>query len=223
MLPEAAFADRLREVDKPASWDDLGGFMNTVKEAYRKSKWNNQDDYVEIWTEKDALRGVISPITHAYDTPLLVVRGQVSRTAIYESYNRFAGKIEEDNECHLFYFGDFDPSGISIYTSLVERLQSYDSHGGLIEFQRIALTKEQIEDHNLPQDPAKTSDPNYKKFVSRYGDNVVELDALPPDVLRNLIRASIESRIDGALLAQVQKKEEEERTRLHHLIGQIVT
>jgi len=222
MLPEDAFADRLREVDKPPSWDDLSDFMETVKESYKKSKWNNQATYVETWTEKDALRGVISPITYEYDVPLLVVRGQVSRTAIYESYKRFAQKVKEGKECYLFYFGDFDPSGISIYKSLVDRIRNFGAYGALIKFERIALTREQIETYGLPQDPAKTSDPNYKKFVRSYGDNVVELDALPPDVLRDFIRESIESEIDAELLAQVQETEEEEITRLHHLIGQIV-
>ena len=31
MLPEDAFADRLREVDKPNSWDDLVDFMGNAK------------------------------------------------------------------------------------------------------------------------------------------------------------------------------------------------
>jgi len=221
MLPEDAFADRLREVDKPSSWDNLNAFMKTVRVAYRKSKWNDQATYVEVWTEKDALRGVISPITHDYDVPLLVVRGQVSRTAIYESYNRFAERVEEGKLCYLFYFGDFDPSGISIFNSLVERMRKFGDCGEAINFQRIALTREQIDTYALPQDPAKSSDPNYKKFVSEYGDNVVELDALPPGVLRELIKHSIESRIDMVILAQVQQTEEEEKTQLQHFISQI--
>lgn len=218
-LPEDAFADRLRVVDKPESWDNLGDFMQTVKEAYTKNKWHNQAAYVEIWTEKDALRGVFSPITYYYDVPLMVVRGQVSRTAIYESYNRFRERGKAGKKCNLFYFGDFDPSGLSIFNSLTERLRCYGAYGDRIEFTRAALTKDQIQKYRLPQDPAKKSDPNYKKFVREYGDNVVELDAMPPDALRDLIRASIESKMDGALLAQVQKAEQAERTRLRRIIA----
>ncbi len=221
VLPEDAFVDRLREVDKPNSWNDINDFIDTVKRAYRKDKWKDQNNYVEIWTEKDALRGVVSPITHEYDVSLLVVRGQVSRTAIYESYDRFAQMIEEDKKCYLFYFGDFDPSGISIYRSLMERLKNYGEYGETINFKRVALTPEQVKKHRLPQDPAKTSDPNYKKFVYQYGDNVVELDSLPPDVLRDLIRKSIESKVDKELLAQVQEIEEDEKIQLKQLINQI--
>lgn len=221
ILSEDAFADRLREVDKPESWDDLSDFMETVKEAYVKSKWNNQATYVEIWTEKDALRGVISPITHGYDVPLLVVRGHVSKTAIYESYKRFDRKVDEGKECHLYYFGDFDPSGIAIYKSLVERLKHFKTKGDNISFRRIALTPQQIAHYNLPRDTAKKSDPNYKKFVAQYGDNVVELDSLPPDVLKNLIKNSIVANIDGEALEQVQKIEQQEQRKLQEFINRI--
>lgn len=221
LLPEDAFADRLREVDKPSAWTDLADFMDTVSNAYNKDKWIGQNTYLEIWTEKDALRGVIAPITHAHDVTLLVVRGQVSRTAIYESYQRFAKKIEDGKECRLYYFGDFDPSGLSIYHSLVDRLESFGPYGEKIFFRRVALMPEQIAAYNLPQDPAKQSDPNYKKFVAEYGDNVVELDALPPDALRGLIQKHIEMNIDGELLAFVREKELKETQRLQELIGQI--
>lgn len=219
MLEEDAFADRLREIDKPDSWTDLSDFMGTVNNAYKKDKWNDQDKYIEIWTEKDALRGVIAPVTHHFDVGLLVVRGQVSRTAIYEAYVRFIEKMQEGKECYLFYFGDFDPSGMSIYFSLIERLREHDDgYGERINFQRIALTPQQIADYNLPQDPAKQSDPSYKSFIAEYGDNVVELDSLPPDALRDLIRNCIEVNIDNAVLAQVQETEQKEKIRLDELI-----
>ena len=217
ILPEDAFADRLRQVDKPNSWLDLADFIATVRQAYKKDKWAEQDVYLEIWTEKDALRGVITPVTYAYDVALLIVRGQVSRTAIYESYERFAEKIEEDKDCYLYYFGDFDPSGLSIYHSLQERITSHGEDGQYINFERVALVPGQIEKYNLPSDPAKQADPNYKRFVSEYGDNVVELDSLPPDVLRELVEYCITTRLDYEVLEQVQEIELKEQAKLQEL------
>jgi hypothetical protein len=219
ILPEDAFADRLREIDKPSSWADLNDFMATVRQAYRKDVWQDQENYIEIWTEKDALRGVITPVTYAFDVSLLIVRGQVSRTAIYESYERFFAKMQEGKNCYLFYFGDFDPSGLSIYNSLVQRLRNYgEGYGNGIIFQRIALTAEQIEEYHLPQDPAKKSDPSYKSFVAEYGDNVVELDSLPPDALRELIKNCIEPKINKAVSVQVQETEKREKVMLEKLL-----
>jgi len=218
ILPEDAFADRLRQVDKPSSYLDLADFMNAVRQSYRKDKWAEQNNYLEIWTEKDALRSVLSEITYPYDVNLMVVRGQVSRTAIYESYERFAEKIDEGKDCYLYYAGDFDPSGLSIYNSLVERIRNFGEAGKYVNFKRIALTPEQIEKYKLPSDPGKQADPNYKRFVLEYGERVVELDSLPPDALRELVRGCIEEHIAYELLVQVKETEFEEQLRLQEFL-----
>ena len=222
ILPEEGFADRLRVIDKPSSWLDLSDFMVSVKDSYRKDKWQDQDAYIEVWTEKDALRNVLDEITHPYNVSLMVGRGQVSRTAIYESYVRFKEKIDEEKECYLYYAGDLDPSGVAIYNSLVERLKKYGETGESINFERFALTPSQIDEYNLPVTRAKRKDPNYKKFVAEFGnDNTAELDSLPPDVLRNLVKGYIERHIDRDILAQSQETEIEERTRLQEIIDQV--
>ena len=39
---------------------------------YRKALWRDAPAYAEIWLEKDALSGVIYPVTANYDVPLMV-------------------------------------------------------------------------------------------------------------------------------------------------------
>ena len=210
ILDEEKFTDRLRQIQQPDTWTDLVDFMQTVKRAYRKDYWIQQPDYIEIWIEKDALRGVVEPVTNKYGVPLLVVRGQVSRTAIYDAYQRY---IEEDKYCYLYYFGDFDPSGITIYESLLNRLSGFNGGNLDITFERIALTQGQINGYDLPPAPAKKSDPNTKKFVKQHGDNVVELDALPPDVLIELVQETIEQHVEWETwneTASIEKQETEE-------------
>jgi hypothetical protein len=210
----------LRILDKPQVWSGLPSFMDTVKRAYRRDKWQDQERYIEIWTEKDALRGVISPITQRYGVPLLVVRGQVSRTVIHEAYRRFEAKMEEKKECRLYYVGDHDPSGIGIFRSLVERLRNHnDGKGERIEFYRPALTRVQIADYRLPTDPAKKTDPNYKRFVKEHGDISVELDSLPPEILTELIESCIEANIDPMIFEHNRKIEEKEIERLQNIGG----
>jgi len=214
ILPEEGFADRLRAVDKLGSWPDLNEFMQTVKRSYRKDKWQNQDNYLEIWTEKDALRSVLTEITYQYDVALMVARGQLSRTEVYRTAERY--KTKNDKECYLYYCGDFDPSGLSIYDSIKKRIMDF---GVFINFERIALTQKQIEKYQLPSDPAKQSDPNYNKFVSNYGsDMVVELDSLPPDVLRKIIEDCILQNIDEGYLVQMLRKEKGEKIKLNKFI-----
>ena len=203
ILPEEGFADRLREVDKLGSWLNLNEFMQTVRRSYRKDKWQNQDSYLEIWTEKDALRSVLTEITYKYDVALMVARGQLSRTEVYRTAERYRAKTYK--ECYLYYCGDFDPSGLSIYDSIRKRVTDF---GVSVNFERIALTEKQIKEYRLPSDPAKQSDPNYNKFVDIYGsDMVVELDSLPPDVLRRIIESCILQNIHEGYLAQTLRRD----------------
>ncbi|MBA7574204.1 hypothetical protein ES695_06215 [Candidatus Atribacteria bacterium 1244-E10-H5-B2] len=215
ILPEEKFVDRTRVFDKLSSWLDLKDFMDTVKNAYRKDKWQDQDNYIEIWTEKDALRAVINAITHKYDIGLQIARGQYPRTGIYETSKRY--KAQSDKKCLLCYVGDYDPSGLAIYESIKERLIKYGVNVEIPD--RVALTEEQIKKYRLPSDRAKKSDPNYKKFVEVTGsDKVVELDSLPPDILRKIIEDCIMKNIDYELLGLVQEKERDEGTRLDKFI-----
>ena len=224
ILPEEAFSDRLREVDRLSSWPDLNDFLSTVKRSYHKDKWENQDCYIEIWTEKDALRSVLTEVTYQYDVNLMVARGQLSRTEVYRTVERY--KEKSDKECFLYYAGDFDPSGLSIFESIKERISNFGTDilvdifptNHDINFERIALTPEQIKKYQLPSDPAKQTDPNYKNFVKKYGDMVVEIDSLPPDELRNIVKSCIKRNIDYGLLAQVQEIEKEEQIKLDKFI-----
>ena len=91
--------------------------------------------------------------------------------------------------------------------------------GVSINFERIALTEEQIKEYRLPSDPAKQSDPNYNKFVDLYGsDMVVELDSLPPDVLRRIIEGCILQNIHEGYLAQSLRREKDEKEKLNKFI-----
>ena len=60
-------------------------------------------------------------------------------------------------------------------------------------FCRVAVTPAQIEAWELPSRPTKTSDPRTKKWT---GGDSVELDAIPPETLRSLVRVCIERHID---------------------------
>ncbi len=64
----------------------------------------------EIWLEKDALAGVVSPITELYDVPLMVARGYASLSFLHTA----AEAIDSlDVPAYIYHLGDFDPSGVN--------------------------------------------------------------------------------------------------------------
>ena len=82
-----------------------------------------------------------------------------------------------------------------------------------VEFERIAVTPEQIETMNLPTRPTKTSDSRSKSFQ---GDSV-EADAIPAPVLRELTDEAITRHVDQHRLEVTQMAEESERSLLFSL------
>jgi hypothetical protein len=104
-------------------------------------------------------------------------------------------------------------------TSLRERLHSFS--GCEPEIQRVAILKEDIERYNLPPDFAKLSDSRAKSFIERYGNESVELDALPAAVLRARLVASVEDLMDLDALERVREQENAERKRIEKALKRI--
>lgn len=206
LLDEDKFADNLRKPDVPGVWADISAFMKTVRRAYRRDYWQQQPHYIEIWAEKDALRSVMS-IAGDYGVTLQIVRGQASRTAISEAAYRY--QEHSDKELYLHYFGDHDPSGYCIYNSIKERLTIQS--GLNISYSREALKTVQVQEYNLPSDPAKQSDPNYKRFAKEYGNAVVELDALRPNILRGMVSDCILNHIEDDAWQKSERQEIQEQ------------
>jgi len=79
--------------------------------------------------------------------------------------------IKAEKPTTILYFGDFDPSGEHMTTSLRKRLHNFS--GGEPKIERIAILKTDIEQYNLPPDFAKLTDSRSKSFIERYGDEAV--------------------------------------------------
>jgi hypothetical protein len=78
----------------------------------------------------------------------------------------------------------------------------------------MALTKEDIEKHNLPPDLVKRSDTRSEDFIEKHGDISVELDALHVDVLRERIEEGVKTNMNMEALAYIKKAEEAERRQI---------
>jgi hypothetical protein len=171
---------------------------------YRKDLWRDADCYVEIWLEKDALSGVLWPITSLYDVPLMVARGYASLSFLHGSAEYLN---ELDVPAYVYHLGDFDPSGVNAAEKIEETLRELAPDAD-IEFQRIAVTEEQIAFWDLPTRPTKKSDTRSKGF----GDTSVELDAIEPEQLRTLVDDVIQTHLPPEQFAKLKIAEESERT-----------
>jgi hypothetical protein len=210
-LPFSWIADNTRWMRKPNTFSSLEQALDSTIETYRRALWDQQDSYVEIWLEKDALAGVLYDVTAEWDVPLMVTRGYPSLSYLHTAAEALQ---EEDRPCFIYYFGDHDPSGVHIPQKIEADLRTFAPEAEL-HFERVAVTLEQIEQWNLATRPTKKTDARAKSF---FGESV-EVDAIPPALLRDLCRHSIEQHIDQRVLDRTQLIEQAERDTLQTILS----
>lgn len=223
IIPHAWITDGTRWVTSPTTWRDMDEMLNDAASSYRRALWHGTDDEVMIFTEKDAISGVILPITDRWDVPLGVLRGyssesfahSVAESIIYTNTSR-AGRT------FVYQLGDHDPSGVDAWrdfttkvTAFVNRRPDIAEH---VIFERLAVTEAQIVEMNLPTRPTKKKDSRAGSFE---GESV-EVDAIPAPLLRELIEDAIVQHIDAHHLEVTRAAEESEREILRRIANREV-
>ena len=223
------FEDKTRQVISEAGQDifqeDL--FSKMISDTLEKivtcpprisySPNNFQKNIVVIFLEKRALENVFLEALREYCGYVLITAGGFSSfTQMYELSRRL---LDEKRKIKLFCFGDYDDSGILIRQSFISQCST---HLGIEfdEIKDIALTQEQIEGYNLPQNP--TIKRGKKKnthtlCLENQGKNLdyfVELDALDPNILSELIKKCVSDNFDWKVYNLMTAVEEIRNRRL---------
>jgi hypothetical protein len=214
-LPYSDIADATRWMRKPPTHDGVEAALRDTARLYRKALWRDAAEVVEIWCEKDALAGVIYPVTSLYDVPLMVVRGFSSETFCFEAVEAREG---DPRPYHVYYLGDFDRSGRDAARSLHEKLTRFARKKNLqVTFTVIAVTEQQIRDLRLPTREPKRKSAADRKWPFPFA---CELDAIPPDYMRELVRQAIDRHLPADKFRILKVAEESERALIRRLVAQ---
>ncbi len=209
--------DSTRHVDIVSQYSSIDELLEENIQIYRKNRWETQDCYIEVWVEKSAMASTIQDITAKYCVPFLADRGYNSATMMHDAGMRFFDNAGKD--CVLIYLGDHDPSGLGMDKDLEKRINMYAYPKVRIKFERIALTIDQINEYNLPPNPAKKTDPRFKSYSEQYGEKSWELEALPVEVVRELLEEKIRSYIDFEKYDKVLEEEESDKEKLRQMFS----
>ena len=229
-IPYDAIEDRTREISEFDRFDyqrvsehmkDLRDYITRWVLYYNVPKWHGQPRRVVVMVEKQDLQGIFEDVCKRWEVDLMVCRGYPSLTQQWELTERMSERINVDQELHIVYFGDFDPSGENIPEKMEERLR-FDFDLSFRTFDKIALTMEQVDDWGIPPAPAKSTDTRTAGFVDKYGVGIqVELDAIKPDHLVQLIEASISRHYDEDIGRRTNELRRNGRERINGLISEI--
>lgn len=196
-----ALEDRGRVPTKPSDWENIEALIRSACYSYRLPRWQDQDYYVELYCEKQAMESVLKPVAEKYHIYFGCNKGYSSASTIYELSKRLKEQILKEKSTIILYLGDHDPSGLDMIRDIRERICEFLTQGEKpvqpdFAIIPLALNMEQIKRYNPPPNPAKITDPRAAWYISQYGKTSWELDALKPEVLIALTDRGIRAYLD---------------------------
>src|SRR5262249_8589213 len=105
----------------------------------------------------------------------------------------------------ILHIGDYDKYGEDIYTALAENVIKFAEQidGSAVTFTRLAVTPAQIKRYRLPMKPPT-------KDQREFG-RTCQAEALPPDILADILRTAITDRLDERAYKRVLADERKTR------------
>ncbi len=227
-IPCRAFEDRTRNLNRlDLGWradDPEGWLLAWVKKAvgesrnYRLARWYGQTRRVIVAVEKQALEGPFNEVCEELAVDLAVCRGYPSLSFLNEVASALRGgdPDRDGRENVVLYFGDFDPSGLNIPETVERDLSGF--FGQSLDFVRVALTRDQIDERGLPPAPVKLTDSRAAGFISEHGEEVYELDAIEPRELQDMIRAVVGEYWDEGAAGEREELVDSGRTKIAKIL-----
>jgi hypothetical protein len=197
-IPFNAIEDETRPVVTFDVHREVGTFVGREMRRLLKGYWRDlmqsQPNHIELLVEKNTVAGIVKPIAGKYCIPMTSGRGFCSLPPRSKTADRFrrSGK----SKLVLLIVSDFDPDGEQIAESFGRSMRD-DFHIRDIVPVKVALTAQQVEDFELPENfDAKEGSANYERFIAKYGHSVYELEAISPRNLQRIITEGIDSVIN---------------------------
>jgi hypothetical protein len=154
---------------------------------------------VELWLEKLSLKPPIEDLARFYGVNVLVCRGFTSLSAITRGLERAVQR----NVKLILFIGDFDASGLEIQKVAEREMR--------LVFRRVMVTYEQAKKLNLAPIPVNMRDSRAEEYVSRYGNESWEVEAIRPRTFRRILETALKEVIPEEFLLELRLSERAER------------
>lgn len=213
-IPWEAFSDETRPITEFRPFSDARQFVRQQVDRLLAGYWRDllqtQPNHVEVVCEKNSIYHMVLRVTRQFQIPTSSGRGFNSIDPWHELYGRYI-----DSGCKrliVIVLSDHDPEGQMI-PQVGGRTLRDDFGVEDLEIIQAGVTREQIEEYDLPQQNyAKESSSNHDWFVERNdGDNTIfELEALDPADMLNDLETVITSVLDMDLFNLEAEREQDE-------------
>lgn len=207
-----AIEDRTRALNGNSHWDSPESAIRSAAYWFLRDKWKTQPVRVEVWVEKDAMKGIVGSVANDLDINYFSCRGYTSQSEMWVAAQRLLRYVNNGQKVLLLHLGDHDPSGVDMSRDIEDRLALFMGKKFLhLEFRRIALNMDQVRKYDPPSSPAKITDSRCGPYIELYGEESWELDALEPAVIKQLIESEVFAVRDEELWTAALAQEKAEK------------
>ena len=204
-------ADMSRLAYRIHVFDDASDFVERMSSLYRADLWRDADVVCEVWVESRSIASSIIDLCDRYAVNLYPCGGFSSVSFVYSA----AEELNANNvgkPLVIFFIGDFDPAGVLIDVALERELRTHLDPGIKLDFRRIGINQEMVDEYDLPTKPRKIGDKR-----SLHVQYTVEAEALPANTLRSLLEAEIVALLPSMALEIARVAEESEKSHLQRM------
>jgi hypothetical protein len=216
MIPFSAIRDDGSIWERDTTFESASKFLETMAgyvDDFRLDRQASQKKRLTVFAEAAGMVPQLARVSLDFSVPVFSNGGFDSTTDKYSFAKECA---DEGCPIEVLHIGDHDPSGAHLAIALEEDVTAFArALGAEVTFTRLAVTPQQIIDLRLPTAPAKKSD------ARAFRGETCQAEAIPPDVLADILRSAIEERIDSAVLKRVLRRERQQRKKLATLFKRI--
>jgi hypothetical protein len=186
---------------------DAAAFIAAARDDARRRfvlhRQAGQSVKLYLWCEASGMVPQLSRLVGKYGISVLSSGGFDSVSMKYS----FAREIA-DTGCPVvvLHVGDHDASGCHAFLALADDVMAFcDRLGGHVQFERVAVLPQHVNQYGLPTAPPKASD--RRKFTGE----TVQAEALAPDDLASIVLAAVEQHFDLDIWREVLAAEDAAR------------
>jgi hypothetical protein len=175
---------------RPTAYSGVADFRRSIgyiAEGYRRDRQEGQAVRLWVMCEAGGMAPMLARVADEYGVPVLTSGGFDSVTAKHDLAQEIA---RADCAAEILHIGDHDPSGVHLFSALAEDVTAFARGLGAydVQFTRLAVTPEQMADMGLLTAPPKKTDRR------AFEGQTTQAEAIPPDVLSQLVRDAITAR-----------------------------
>lgn len=223
-VPWSAITDEHRILSDKQGFESIDSFVESeiywFLNGYRKCLASKQENYIEVWIEKNTLYHIVQPVVDRLCRRTIVCRGYNSISFQTDYYDRATEAIMRGQKPIILYFGDWDPSGCDMPYAILKTLE-YELGLTNIGFYRCGINPDHFDSLQADPVPVKGTDSRAKNFIKDHGNIAYELDAFEPSELQALVQTSLEAFTNMDAIEADKAEEEKEKIMLESLRGDV--